>query len=238
MSNAAARDFYAFARPGRAIAAAAAASPFFALAALFLLASGLYLAVLAPAEWEQGVAVKIMFVHVPAAWNAMMIYALLAFASALFFITRAPIWDAIAAAAAPAGAVFTLLALATGALWGRPVWGSWWVWDARLTSVLILFFIYLGYAALRRAIANPRRRAHAASLLALAGAVNLPVVKFSVDWWQTLHQPASIIRLSGPAIGADFLAPLVLFLLAYCACFALLFSMRLEAELRRRFIAR
>jgi len=201
-----------------------------------LLAVGLYLAlVVVPADYQQGDTVRIMFVHVPSAWMAMFCYTFLAVASAVALIWKHPLADLAAKASAPIGAGFTFLALVTGSLWGKPMWGAWWVWDARLTSVLILFFLYLGYMALWQSIEDDQKAAKAAAVLALVGAVNVPIIKFSVDWWNTLHQPASVLRMDGPAIHPSMLWPLLIMALAFKAYFValLLARMRMELNLRR-----
>jgi len=201
-----------------------------------LLIAGLYLAlVVAPADYQQGETVRIMFVHVPSAWMALFCYSFLAVASAVALIWKHPLADMAAKASAPIGAGFTFLALVTGSLWGKPMWGTWWVWDARLTSVLILLFLYLGYMALWQAIEDGQKAAKAAAVLALVGAVNVPIIKFSVDWWNTLHQPASVLRMDGPAIHPSMLWPLLVMALAFKAYFVtlLLARMRMELNLRR-----
>jgi heme exporter protein C len=162
---------------------------------------------------------------------AMFVYAGMALASAAVLIWRHPLADVIARASAPVGAAFTLIALATGSLWGRPMWGAWWAWDARLTSFLILFFLYLGYMALANAFDDPGRGGRAAAVLALVGAVNLPIIKFSVDWWNTLHQPASVMRMDGPAIDPAMLVPLVLMALGFTAYYVVVLLVRVKAEL-------
>ena len=168
-----------------------------------VIAYGLYLASSsAPPDYQQGETVKIMFIHVPSAWLAMMGYALIAVSSFGLLVFRHPLADVSAKAAAPLGAAFTFLALVTGSLWGRPMWGTYWVWDARLTSVLILFFLYLGLMALRSSLEDEALAAKLTAILALVGVVMLPVIKFSVDWWNTLHQPASVMRLGAPTIDA------------------------------------
>lgn len=164
---------------------------------------------IAPADYQQSDAYRIMFVHVPAAWMSMFTYLIVATGSAVALIWRHPMAEIAARAAAPIGACFTAVALVTGSIWGEPMWGTWWVWDARLTSVLILFFLYVGYIALYDAFDDPTRGARAASILALVGLVNIPIVKFSVDWWNTLHQPASVLRMSGPAMDPSMLWPLL-----------------------------
>jgi heme exporter protein C len=173
--------------------------------------SGLYFALFAsPVDYQQGHTVRIMYIHVPAAWMALFCYTAMAVASAVSLIWKHGVADVAAKATAPIGAAFTFLALVTGSLWGKPMWGTWWVWDARLTSVLVLFFLYLGYMALRSAFDDPARGAKSAAILSLVGFVNVPIIKFSVDWWNTLHQPASVMRMSGPTIHGDMLLPLFL----------------------------
>jgi heme exporter protein C len=196
---------------------------------------GLYLALLvAPPDYQQGEAYRIMFVHVPAAWMALMVYAMMAAASVIGLVWRHPLAEVAARAAAPIGAAFTAIALITGSLWGKPMWGTFWVWDARLTSVLILLFLYLGYIALHDAFDDPARGARAASILCLAGSVNLPIIKFSVDWWNTLHQPSSILRMEGPAIHASMLWPLLAMWLAFLCYFVAVHILRTRAELAER----
>lgn len=227
-----------FANPLRFQRIADAVFPWVATAAAVLTPISLYAALaVAPADYQQGEAYRIMFVHVPAAWMALLVYALIAVASATALIWRHPLAEVAARAAAPAGAAFTAIALMTGSLWGKPMWGTWWEWDARLTSVLILFFLYLGYIALHDAFEDPARGARAGSILALVGVVNLPIIKFSVDWWNTLHQPASILRVGGPAIAASMLWPLLLMALTYKLYFVTVLLLRMRAELTARRIA-
>src|ERR671919_1318817 len=196
---------------------------------------GLYLALfVAPPDYQQGEAYRIMFVHVPAAWMALMVYAMMAAASLIALVWRHPLAEVGARAAAPIGAAFTAVALLTGSLWGKPMWGTFWVWDARLTSVLILFFLYLGYIALHDAFDELQRGARAASILCLVGSVNLPIIKFSVDWWNTLHQPSSVIRLGGPTIDPAILWPLLVMALAFTLLFVLLHLVSMRAEILRR----
>ncbi|HZZ35836.1 MAG TPA: heme ABC transporter permease CcmC, partial [Caulobacteraceae bacterium] len=182
----------------------------------------------------QGDSVRIMFVHVPAAWLSMASYGALGGASFFSLVFRHALADAAARAAAPLGAAFTLLALVTGSLWGRPMWGAWWVWDARLTSVLVLFLLFVGYIALRASIDDEARGARAGAILALVGLINLPIVKFSVDWWNTLHQGESIFRAGGPTLAAVYLLPLGLMGAGYMAAFAALWLVRTRAEVWRR----
>jgi heme exporter protein C len=221
-----------FANPARFMRIATAILPWSAAAAAILIGGGLYFALLeSPPDYQQGETVRIMYVHVPAAWMAMFVYAGMALASAASLIWRHPLADVIARASAPVGAAFTLIALATGSLWGRPMWGAWWAWDARLTSFLILFFLYLGYMALANAFDDQVRGGRAAAVLALVGAVNLPIIKFSVDWWNTLHQPASLMRMDGPAIDPAMLLPLVLMALGFTAYYVVVLLVRVKAEL-------
>jgi heme exporter protein C len=225
-----------FANPTRFTRLAGRIQPWSAGVTGLLLVVGLYLGLfVAPADYQQGDSVRIMFVHVPAAWMALFCYTFLAVASAVGLIWKHPLADLAAKASAPIGACFTFIALATGSLWGKPMWGTWWVWDARLTSVLILLFLYLGYMALWQAIEDAQKAARAAAILALVGFVNVPIIKFSVDWWNTLHQPSSVIRMDGPSIHASMLWPLLLMALAFKAYFItmLLARMRMELNLRR-----
>ncbi|WP_374763203.1 heme ABC transporter permease [Yunchengibacter salinarum] len=199
------------------------------------LAVGLYAAlVTSPADYQQGDSVRIMYVHVPAAWMALFVYMVMAVASFAGLVWRHPLALLAGKAAAPVGAAFTFLALATGALWGKPMWGTYWVWDGRLTSMLILFFLYLAYMALWSALDDHDKAGRAAAILALVGTVNIPVIKFSVDWWHTLHQPASVMRLDGPTIDGSMLWPLLIMALAFKAYFIWLFLGRLGLELDRR----
>ncbi|TQV79658.1 heme ABC transporter permease [Denitrobaculum tricleocarpae] len=221
-----------FANPARFLRLANAVLPWCVGATVILLASGLYLGLfVAPADYQQGESVRIMYVHVPAAWMAMFVYTNIAIASILSLIWRHPLADLAASASAPIGAAFTFLALVTGSLWGKPMWGTWWVWDARLTSVLILFFLYLGHMALTHAFDNPARGAKAAAVLALVGFVNVPIIKFSVDWWNTLHQPASVFRAGGPTIHPDMLWPLIAMGLGYTLFYITLLLLRIKSDL-------
>jgi heme exporter protein C len=221
-----------FANPARFMRLSARLVPWFGAASALLLGFGTYLALfVAPPDYQQGEAVRIMFVHVPAAWMSTFVYAVMAAASATALIWRHPLADIAAQAAAPLGAGFTLLCLVTGSLWGEPMWGTWWVWDARLTSVLVLFFLYLGYIALVNAFDDPSRGAKAGAILALVGVVNLPIIKFSVDWWNTLHQPASVFRLGGPTIAAAMLWPLLIMALGFTLFFVFLLMIRMRTAL-------
>lgn len=220
-----------FANPTRFLRIATAVQPWVMWATIALTGAGLYMAFFtSPGDYQQGESVRIMYVHVPAAWMGMFCYGAMAIASAVALIWKHPLADVAAKATAPVGAAFTFLSLVTGSLWGKPMWGTWWVWDARLTSMLILLFLYVGYMALQGAFDDRARGAKAAAILALVGAVNLPIIKFSVNWWNTLHQPASVIKMGGPSIDASMLWPLLLLALAYKGYYVwvLLVSMRRE----------
>jgi heme exporter protein C len=222
------------ANPARFMRLSAVLLPWVSGLAAGVLAVGLYWSlVIAPPDYQQGESVRIMFIHVPAAWLASLVYLLMAAASFVALVWRHPLAEIAAQAAAPVGAAFTLVCLATGSLWGRPMWGTWWVWDARLTSVLVLFFLYLGYIALVNAFDDPARGARAGSILALVGVINLPIIKFSVDWWNTLHQPASI-SLTGSTIDPSMLWPLLVMAVGFLLLFAALEMVRMRAMLNER----
>jgi heme exporter protein C len=224
-----------FANPARFTRIAEKVLPWIAVAAVLSIAAGLYQGLLtSPADYQQGETVRIMYVHVPSAWMAMFCYTMLALASGGFLIWKHPLADIAAQATAPIGAGFTAMALITGALWGQPMWGTWWVWDARLTSVLILFFLYLGYIALVNAFDEPERGARAGAILALVGVVNVPIIKFSVDWWNTLHQPASLTRLDAPAIDPAMLVPLLLMAVGFKLYFLAVLVIRMRTLLAAR----
>jgi heme exporter protein C len=224
-----------FANPARFQRVSAAILPWAAGLAAGLIAAGLYYGLFAsPPDYQQGESVRIMYVHVPAAWMALFVYAVLAGASAVALVWKFPLAHVAAKASSPIGACFTFVALATGSLWGKPMWGTWWVWDARLTSVLILFFLYLGHMALLNAFEDSSRGERAGAVLALVGIVNLPIIKFSVDWWNTLHQPASVFRIGGPTIDPAMLRPLFLMGLGFTAYFVTVLILRMRAELLAR----
>lgn len=223
------------ANPTRFAAFAGRVLPWLAGISALALAYGLYLALfVAPPDYQQGETVRIMFIHVPSAWLAMFAYTLMAAASLGVLIWRHPIADVSAKAAAPLGAAFTFVALATGSLWGKPMWGAYWVWDARLTSFLILFLMYLGLMALRSAMEEPSRAAKACAILTLVGSVNIPIIKFSVDWWNTLHQPASVLRAGKPAMDSSILIPLLVCAIAFTLLFVTLHLAAMRTELIRR----
>jgi len=227
-------SIFEFANPKRFMALSGKILPWLAMVSAIAFAAGLYLAFAAPPDYQQGATVKIMFIHVPAAWVAMMAYGLMALCSLIALVNRHPLADVAAKSAAPLGALFTALALITGSLWGKPMWGAYWVWDARLTSFLLLLFLYLGYMALWNAIEDETRAARAASILALVGVVNLPIIEFSVDWWNTLHQGESIVRMGGPLIAGVFLWPLGLMALGYSTLFFALWMLRIRTEILER----
>ena len=223
-----------YANPTRFMQLSGTLVPWLAAAAIATLAVGLYLGFTAPPDYQQGDTVRVMFIHVPAAWTAMMGYGLMAVASLVGLVWRHPLADVAAKSAAPLGALFTALGLITGSLWGRPMWGAWWVWDGRLTSFLLLLFLYLGYIALWNAIEDETRAARAAAILALVGAVNLPIIEFSVDWWTTLHQGESILRSGGPLISSIYLWPLFAMALGYTFLFFTLWMIRIRTEILTR----
>lgn len=230
-----ARGLHRFANPGRFLRLAGALLPWVSAIGLILTVIGLYGGLfVAPADWQQGDAVRIMYVHVPAAWLASAGYMALALASAASLVWRHPLADLAAAEIAPVGAGFTAICLITGSLWGKPMWGAFWVWDARLTSVLVLFFLYLGHIALTRAFDTPERGYRAGAILALVGVINLPIIKFSVDWWNTLHQPASISLTGAPKMYIGMLWPLLFMALGASLIFAALVLARLSAAVMER----
>ena len=222
------------ANPTRFLALADRLIPWLAAAALVTFGFGFAQIMSAPDDYQQGATVKIMFIHVPAAWLAMGCWSVMTIASLGTLVWRHPLADVAAKAAAPIGAAFTLLCLVTGSLWGRPMWGAYWVWDARLTSVLVLFLMYLGVIALWRTVEDPSRAARAAAILTLVGALNLPIIKFSVDWWNTLHQPASVLRLATPAIHPSILIPLLVMALGFVLLFLTLHLAAMRNEILRR----
>src|SRR5258708_5159628 len=227
-------DLHFLANPARFRRFSRRVMPSLAFATALALPGGLSFALVpSPPDYQQGETVRIMFVHVPSAWLSMMGYALLAALGASLLVWRHPLAALMARAAAPVGASFALVCLVTGSLWGRPMWGTYWVWDARLTSMLLLFFLYLGHMALSRAYDDPERGDRAAAILALIGVINLPIIKFSVDWWNTLHQPASIARLDAPAIPPPLLLPLLSIAAPFLLLFILLVLLPTETDIDR-----
>jgi heme exporter protein C len=223
------------ANPTRFMALSGRILPWIAGAAAATLLAGLWLTFFrAPPDYQQGHTVKIMFVHVPSAWLGMAAYALIAISSFGLLVFRHPLADVSAKAAAPIGAAFTLLALVTGSVWGKPMWGAYWVWDARLTSVLILFFLYLGLMALRSSLEDEALAARLTAILGLVGVAILPVIKFSVDWWNTLHQPASVLKIGGPAIHPTILTPLLVMAAGFTLLFVALHLKGMRNEILRR----
>jgi heme exporter protein C len=224
----------ALANPHRFMAFSRWAAPALGIVAAGLIGVGLWLGLTAPPDYQQGESVRIMFVHVPAAWVAMLSYACLGGASFFALIFRHALADAAARAAAPLGAAFTLAALVTGSLWGRPMWGTWWVWDARLTSELVLLLMYLGLIALWQAVEDPGRAARIVAILTLVGSINIPIIKFSVDWWNTLHQGESIFRAGGPTIDGSMLRALFAMMGAMTLLYIVLLLLAMRNEILRR----
>lgn len=223
-----------YANPSRFLAIVEPVLPYLAVVTAVVATAGLWMSFTAPEDYQQGSSVLIMFIHVPSAWLSMMIYTVMSVSALGTLVWRHPLADVALRAAAPLGAAFTFLALVTGSLWGKPMWGTWWVWDARLTSVLVLFIIYLGIIALSKAIEEPVSAARALAIVTLVGFVNIPIIKFSVDWWNTLHQPASVSRFGRPAMDAAFLYPLLVMALAYTLLFLTLHLMNMRNEILRR----
>src|SRR5437588_3430442 len=224
----------ALANPSRFHALAARVLPWLAGATFVAFVVAGVAASYAPDDYQQGATVKIMFIHVPAAWLGIFAWVLMSAAALGTLVWRHPLADVAAKAAAPIGAAFTLMCLLTGSLWGRPMWGTYWVWDARLTSVLVLFLLYLGVIALWRTIEDPTRAARAAAVFTLVGAINIPIIKFSVEWWNTLHQGASVFRLGGSAIDPSILLPLMSMLVAFTLLFLTLHFAAMRNEILRR----
>ena len=206
-----------------------------ALLALALALAGMWVGfMVAPADAQQGEGYRIIFVHVPVSWMSMIIYLAMAFWGVVCLVFRARMAGMLSQALAPTGALFAFLSLWTGALWGKPMWGAWWVWDARLTSMFVLMLLYIGYMAIWAAIEEPHRAAMVARVVALVGFINIPIVKFSVDWWNSLHQPASVFRADGPTIAGPLLWPLLVMGLAYTFLFLALHLTAMRAEIAAR----
>jgi len=216
------------ANPSRFLALSGRALPWLAAATVLAFVVGIIQISFAPDDYQQGATVKIMFIHVPAAWLSIFGWLLMSTAALGTLVWRHPLADVAAKAAAPIGSAFTLMCLVTGSLWGRPMWGTYWVWDARLTSVLVLFLMYLG------TIEDPTQAARAAAVLTLVGAINVPIIKFSVDWWNTLHQPASVLRLGGSTIHPAILVPLIVMAIAFTLLFLTLHLAAMRNEIMRR----
>ncbi|EJM99847.1 heme ABC transporter permease [Phyllobacterium sp. YR531] len=222
------------ANPTRFLNLAGIVLPWLGGITLITLAIGFWMSMTAPDDYQQGSTVKIMFIHVPFAWLSMMCYTVMSIAALGTLVWRHPLAEVAAKAAAPIGAVFTALALITGSLWGKPMWGTWWVWDARLTSVFVLFLMYLGVIALTRAMGDPAKSAKVTAILTLVGFVNIPIIKFSVDWWNTLHQPASVIRVGGSTLDPSYLRPLLVMAIGFTLLFFTLHVMAMRNEIWRR----
>jgi heme exporter protein C len=222
------------ANPSRFLAVSGRALPWLSAATVLVFAVGVIQIYSAPDDYQQGATVKIMFIHVPAAWLSIFGWLLMSAAALGTLVWRHPLADVAGKAAAPIGSAFTLMCLVTGSLWGRPMWGTYWVWDARLTSVLVLFLMYLGVIALWRTIEDPTQAARAAAVLTLVGAINVPIIKFSVDWWNTLHQPASVLRLGGSTIHPAILVPLIVMAIAFTLLFLTLHLAAMRNEIMRR----
>ncbi len=209
--------------------------PWFGWLCLAFIIAGLYYGLIeAPPDYQQKDSYRIMFVHVPAAWMSMFIYMVMAIAGGIGLVWRIKLADVIAASSAPIGASFTFIALVTGSLWGKPMWGAWWVWDARLTSELILLFLYLGVIALNSAIDDKRTASRASAVLALVGVVNIPIIHYSVEWWNTLHQGATVTKMAAPSIDISMLIPLLLMALAFKLYYATVVLMRARCEVLER----
>ena len=229
--------FSELANPTRFLALSGRILPWLAGLTALLFVVGLFMSFTTEGDYQQGETVRIMYVHVPAAWLAMMCYSVMAISAIGTLVWRHPLADVSHKAAAPLGAAFTLISLITGSLWGKPMWGTWWVWDARLTSVFVLFLMYLGLIALNRAMDDASKAARLSAVLILVGFVNIPIIKFSVEWWNTLHQPASVIRMDGPTIDPEFLWPLLVMAIAFTFLFFTLHLMAMRNEIWRRRIA-
>jgi heme exporter protein C len=223
------------ANPGRFMRLSGRLLPWLMGISGLVLMAGLYGALaLAPADYQQGETVRIMFIHVPAAWLGLFFYSLMTFSALGTLVWKHPLADVSQKAAAPIGAAFTLICLVTGAFWGKPMWGTYWVWDARLTSMLVLLLIYLGIMALWNTLDEPIKAGRAVAIMTLVGFVNIPIVKFSVDWWSSLHQPASVFRLGGPTIHASILWPLLICALGFTLLGMTLHLVAMRTEIMRR----
>jgi heme exporter protein C len=231
-------SFVELANPTRFLSLSGRLMPWLLAVTAGLFAAGLYLAFfVSPADYQQGEMVRVMYIHVPAAWLSMAVYGMMAVAALGTLVWRHPLADVAMKAAAPLGAVYTVLALFTGSMWGRPTWGTFWEWDGRMTSTLIMLFIYLGIIALWRAFDDQLRAARVVAVFTLVGAINVPIIKFSVDWWSTLHQPASVFRADGPTMPGSILTPLFVMFFAFTFLCITLQLVAMHTEIRRRRIA-
>jgi len=231
--------FLDYANPTRFLELTRRLLPFLSGATLLLLGVGLYATFfVVPPDYQQGETVRIMYIHVPAAWLSLFAYAVMTSAALGVLVWRHPLADAAQKTAATLGAAFTFVCLVTGSLWGKPMWGTYWVWDARLTSMLVLFLLYLGLIAVRQTMDDTPRGARIASIMTLVGVIDIPIIKYSVDWWNTLHQPASVFRLGGPTISASMLWPLLVMALGATTLFLTLHLMAIRNEILRRRLAR
>ena len=223
------------ANPTRFSALTARLLPWLTVLSLIVLAAGVWASFFyAPPDYQQGETVRIMFIHVPAAWLAVFCWTMMSISALGTLVWRHPLADVAAKCAAPLGAIFTFVCLITGSLWGKPMWGTYWVWDARLTSMLVLLLMYLGVMALWHTVEDPLRAGRAVSILTLVGFVNIPIIKFSVDWWSTLHQPSSVMRLGGPTIHSSILIPLLVMVAAFTLIFTTLHLAAMRNEILRR----
>jgi heme exporter protein C len=227
--------FHRLASPPYIYALARRLTPWFGWASGLLILAGLYGGlVLAPPDYQQGDGFRIIYVHAPSAWMSLMVYTIMAVAAAVGLIWRMKVAHAVAASCAPIGASFTFAALATGSLWGAPMWGTWWQWDPRLTSELILLFLYLGYMGLRGSIEDAQRADRSSAVLAVVGIVNVPIIHYSVTWWNSLHQAPTVMRLGRPAMPPAMLVPLLIMLLAFTLFFVAVLLVRLRGEILSR----
>lgn len=239
MTATAKTSLHRFASPAAFMRVSRIAFPVVMLLAALCLSIGLYKALFdSPPDYQQGEFVRIMYIHVPSAWLSTMLYGVMAVLSVSYLVWRHPLADILARETAPIGAAFTFITLVTGSLWGKPMWGAYWVWDARLTSMLILFFLYMGYIMLSRAAESSERLRTSSAWLCIVGAINLPIIKFSVDWWNTLHQGASILRLDGPTIDNSMLMPLLTCIAGFTLLALALVLLRAEAALNEQKIRR
>jgi heme exporter protein C len=227
--------FHKFGSPPHVYRIAGRLTPWFAWPAGVLIVSALYAGlVLAPPDYQQGDGFRIIYVHAPSAWLSVMIYGVMASAAAVGLIWRMKVAHAVAASCAGIGAWFTAVSLATGMLWGKPMWGTYWVWDPRLTAQLILFLLYLGYMGLRSGIDDLGRADRASAVLAIVGVINIPIIRYSVEWWNSIHQAPSVMKMDRPSMPFDMLAPLLMMLLGFTLYFAAVMLVRLRAEILRR----